>query len=84
MDESQKNYFTFVFNIDPELNDGYDEAFKQGDEDWWWYVKSVGKLSGGSGPDVGPIPAGPAVGPIPDFTGATFKSLHQWSKQILP
>jgi hypothetical protein len=75
MNEEQKEYFTFAFNIDPELNGGYDEAFKQGDESWWWYTKDGGELSGGSGP---------AAGPIPDFTGATFKSLHQWDKQLLP
>ena len=70
MNEAQKNCFSFVFNIDPELNDGYDEAFKQGDEPWWWYSKDGRE--------------GPAAGPIPDFTGATFKSLYQWDKQLLP
>jgi hypothetical protein len=75
MNKAQEEYFTFAFNIDPELNDGYDEAFKQGDEPWWWYVKDGDELNGGSGP---------VVGPTPDFTGATFKSLHQWDKQLLP
>lgn len=69
MNDMTDNYFTFTFNIDPELNAGYDEAFKQGDESWWWYAKDSEE---------------PAAGPVPNFTGATFKSLHQWSKQLLP
>ena len=75
MNDNYDNYFTFAFNIDPELNEGYDEAFKQGDESWWWYIKDGGSLEGGKGP---------AAGPVPNFTGATFKALHQWSKQLLP
>lgn len=62
-------YFTFTFDIDPELNQGYTEAFKQGDETWWWYTNEKD---------------GPTAGPVPDFTGATFKSMHQWEKQLLP
>jgi len=69
MNDKQAEYFTFKFNIDPELNGGYTEAFKQGDESWWWYTKDD---------------EGPAAGPVPNFTGATFKSLHQWNKQLLP
>ena len=76
MNDKQENYFTFAFNIDPELNSGYTEAFKQGDEPWWWYTK------GDDGPAA--VINRPAAGPVPNFTGATFKSLHQWSKQILP
>jgi hypothetical protein len=69
MNEAQKNYFTFTFNVNPELNGGFTKAFKQGDEPWWWYTKDDD---------------GAAAGPVPDFTGATFKSLHQWDKQLLP
>lgn len=64
----KETYFTFMFNVDPELNNGYTEVFKQGDEAWWWYVKDDG---------------GPVAGPVPNFTGATFKSLHQFDKQLL-
>lgn len=70
-----KDFFTFAFHIDPELNEGYDEAFKQGDEPWWWYVKDGGDLKGGKGP---------AAGPVPDFTGATFKSLLNHAEKLLP
>ena len=61
-------YYTFTFNIDPELNFGMTEVFKQGDEPWWWYVKE-GWM--------------PAAGPEPDFTGATFKSLHEMNKKLV-
>lgn len=74
MNDAQKDYYTFSFKIDPELNSGYDEAFKQGDETWWWYTKSGGDLKGGEGP---------AAGPVPNFEGAVFKSLHQWSTELL-
>jgi hypothetical protein len=67
MNKEQEKYFTFAFNVDPELNSGYTEAFKQGNDDWW-YVNDQ---------------AGAAAGPVPNFTGATFKSLHQWNKQLL-
>jgi hypothetical protein len=69
MNDQQSEHFTFSFNVDPELNGGYTEVFKQGDEPWWWYSKDD---------------SGPAVGPVPNFTGASFKSLHQWNKQLLP
>lgn len=68
LNEEQAKHFSFTFNVDPELNDGYTEAFKQGNEDWWWYVNNQ---------------AGAAAGPAPNFTGATFKSLHQWNKKLL-
>ncbi len=74
MNEKQENFFTFTFKIDPELNHGYDEVFKQGDETWWWYTKDGGELKGGKGP---------LAGPVPNFTGATFKSLYQWDKKVL-
>ena len=74
MNQDQQEYFTFTFQIDPELNEGYDEAFKQGNEPWWWYTKNGGELNGGMGP---------AAGPTPNFEGAVFKSLHQWNKEIL-
>lgn len=70
MNEHQEKHFTFAFYVDPDLNSGYTEAFKQGDEPWWWYVKEDDP--------------GAAAGPVPNFTGATFKSLHQWNKQLLP
>lgn len=28
---NKEEYFTFSFNVDPDLNSGYTEAFKQGD-----------------------------------------------------
>jgi hypothetical protein len=62
------NYFTFSFNVNPDLNNGYTEAFRQGNEPWWWYCTET---------------EGPAAGPVPDFTGATFKSLFQSSTQLL-
>ena len=68
MNDTQENYFTFTFYVDPDLNDGYTEAFKQGDEPWWWYT-APGK--------------GPAAGPVPNFAGAVFKSLYQWDNRLL-
>jgi hypothetical protein len=68
MNKDPTTYFTFTFCVDPELNGGYTEAFKQGDEPWWWYTNED---------------EGPAVGPTPNFAGATFKSLHQWNTQLL-
>tara|TARA_R110000744_G_scaffold375761_2_gene489457 strand:+ start:115 stop:348 length:234 start_codon:yes stop_codon:yes gene_type:complete len=70
---SQKNYWTITFNVDPDLNDGYQEVFKQGDEPWWWHNKGAYVDHEG----------GPAVGPTPDFTGASFKSLHNNSTLVL-
>ena len=64
------NYWTYSFYVDPTLNDGFDTVFKQGNEDWWWYTKEGDSNC-------------PAAGPTPDFTGATFKSLHQWTKKVL-
>jgi len=55
------------------LNGGYTEAFKQGDETWWWYT---------SEPDENDL-SSPAAGPVPNFTGATFKSMHQWNEKVL-
>lgn len=68
MTKEQANHFTVAFNIDPALNGGYTEAFIQGNEPWWWYVTEN---------------EGPAAGPVPNFAGATFKSLHQWTEQLL-
>lgn len=69
--EDVANFFTFTFNVDPALNSGYNVAFKQGDETWWWYLNDA-------------TSDGPAAGPTPDFTNAKFKSLHVWNKQLLP
>jgi len=69
MNEDQKNYYTFSFYVDPDLNAGYTEVFKQGNEPWWWYVKD-GVM-------------GAAAGPTPDFEGATFKSMSQWNEKLL-
>jgi hypothetical protein len=68
MSQEQAYYWTFTFTIDPDLNEGYTEAFKQGNESWWWYVKDG---------------ESPIAGPVPNFTGAKFKSLHKWSDIIL-
>lgn len=73
MNSQQVNHFTFTFKVDPDLNDGFTHVFKQGDEPWWWYTKDN---------DDDPM-NGPAAGPVPDFTGATFVSLHQWNKKLL-
>lgn len=66
------SYFTFTFEVDPKLNGGYNEVFKQGDEPWWWYLHTTK-------PD-----DSPAAGAVPNFTGASFKSLHQWVTKLLP
>ena len=71
---SQENYWTITFNVDPDLNYGYQEVFKQGDEPCWWHDKSAGD-------DMGEC--GPAVGSTPDFTGASFKSLHNNSTLVV-
>lgn len=65
---NKEDYFTFSFNVDPYLNSGYTEVFKQGDEPYWWYCSDD---------------EGPAVGPVPNFTGASFKGLSQWSTKLL-
>lgn len=72
MNAEQEKYFSFAFNVDPDLNDGYTSAFKQGDEPWWWYTT-----------DNDNDYEGPAAGPVPNFEGATFKSMHQWNEKVL-
>lgn len=75
LNEWQSNFWTFAFNIDPALNGGFVTAFKQGDEPYWWFQGSD---------DGGLIDFdGPAAGSPPDFTGATFKELHQWTQKVL-
>lgn len=71
LNDDKQKHFTFTFKVDPELNDGYDIAFKQGDETWWWYDKEGDKFQG------------PAAGGTPNFTGATFESLYQWTEKLL-
>ncbi len=64
----KEEYFTTTFTVDPALNDGFSEVFRQGNEPWWWY-DSPNKT--------------PAVGPVPNFTGAKFKSLHRWTELVV-
>jgi hypothetical protein len=68
MDDKQQNYYTIEFYVDPKLNEGFTVAFRQGDEAWWWYIVDD---------------ESPAAGPVPDFTGARFKGLYQWTKPLL-
>ena len=65
----REDYWTFSFNLDPNLNHGYTECFRQGDEEWWWFCDDNGN--------------GPAAGGPPDFTGATFKAVHNGSERVL-
>ena len=74
MNPENEKYFTFSFNVNPDLNDGFTEVFKQGSEDWWWYSNGANETTGLHEP---------MAGPVPNFTGATFKSLHQYNKKVL-
>lgn len=65
-----KGYYSFSFEIDPNLNSGFNEAFNQGGEQWWWFTK--------------PGETGAAAGGPPDLTGARCKAVHEWDRQIWP
>lgn len=54
-------FWTFTFRVNPQINNGYTEAFNQGGEPWWWL-------------DKGPY-EGPAAGNV-DLTGATLIAIH--------
>lgn len=60
--------FTFTFYVDPLLNEGFSEVFKQGEEPWWWYVDKNEEF---------------LVGPTPNFAGAKFRSMHENEKMVV-
>lgn len=63
----RQDYYTFTFKVDPNLNGGYDTAFNQGGEPWWWVVDSNGSR--------------PAAGSV-NLKGATLVSVHNWGDVI--
>lgn len=67
---ANNNYYTVVFNIDSKLNNGYNQAFRQGSENWWWYE------------DDDDIDT-PTAGNEPNFTNATFAGFYNYDKQLV-
>ena len=61
--------YTFMFSIDPELNDGITEVFNQCGEPWWWAVKGDTLAAGGI-EDL-------------DLTGAKFTGLYVGNKLLI-
>lgn len=63
-------YYTFTFEIDPDLNHGFDEAFNQGGESWWHYEDSKSEF-----PKI-------YAGGTPNLTGAVLLTVHNGNEII--